>query len=145
MRSINRDSINGENCLKLTNEIIIFPYVTIIDSSINRENLQESQNKIFPINGTQLYICNATVIVLTTAALLLDWSSHLNVDRLHRLMRSMVQSYSFELFVLSFHICNGRLQINKKWLKKKYNKFKGRRANCASACVYCRNIVACLL
>ena len=32
----------------------IFPYITIIDSSINRENLRKSQNKIFPINGTQL-------------------------------------------------------------------------------------------
>ena len=38
------------------NEMNIFPYVTIIKSSINRENLQKSQNKIFPINGTQLYI-----------------------------------------------------------------------------------------
>ena len=33
----------------------IYPYITIVDSSINRENLQKSQNKIFPINGTQLY------------------------------------------------------------------------------------------
>ena len=56
LSSINRDSIYGENCLKFTNEMIIFPYVTIIDSSINRENLRKSQNKIFPINGTQLFI-----------------------------------------------------------------------------------------
>ena len=49
-------SINRENWLKLTNQMIIFPYVSIIDSSINRENLRKSQNKIFPINGTQLYL-----------------------------------------------------------------------------------------
>ena len=34
----------------------IYPYITIVDSSINRENLQKSENKIFPINGSQLYL-----------------------------------------------------------------------------------------
>ena len=41
--------------LKIQNEMNILPYVTIIDNSINRENFLKSQNKIFPINGTQLY------------------------------------------------------------------------------------------
>ena len=56
LNSINRDSIKGEIFLRFQNEMIIFPYITIIDSSINRENLQKSENKIFPINGTQLYL-----------------------------------------------------------------------------------------
>ena len=45
-----------ENFLKIQNETNIFLYVTIIDNSINRENFLKSQNKIFPNNGTQLYI-----------------------------------------------------------------------------------------
>ena len=37
------------------NEMIIFPYITIIERAINRENLRKFQNKIFPFNGVRLY------------------------------------------------------------------------------------------
>ena len=35
--------------------MIIFPYITIIERAINRENLKKLQNKFFPFNGVRLY------------------------------------------------------------------------------------------
>ena len=55
LNSINRDSTNREFFRKAQNEMNIFPYITIKENSINRENLQKLENNLFPINGIQLY------------------------------------------------------------------------------------------
>ena len=39
--AIKGDSIKGENFRKIQNEWIIFPYITIIERAINRENLRK--------------------------------------------------------------------------------------------------------
>ena len=56
MNSINRDSINGENCLKLQNEMNIFPYVTIINSSIKRENLKIIFSLLMELNCIKIKV-----------------------------------------------------------------------------------------
>ena len=53
--AIKGDSLKGENFRKIRNELIIFPYITIIERAINRENLRKFQNKFFPLNGVRLY------------------------------------------------------------------------------------------
>ena len=53
--AIKGDSIKGENFRKIQNELIIFPYITIIERAINRENLRKFKNKFFPFNGVRLY------------------------------------------------------------------------------------------
>ena len=63
MSSINRDSNNRENWLKIQNEMNIFPYFTIKYSSIIKKNLKKFQYKIFPINETQLYVSQAEITV----------------------------------------------------------------------------------
>ena len=52
--AIKGDSIKGENFRKIQNELIIFPYITIIERAINRENLRKFQNNFFPFNGVRL-------------------------------------------------------------------------------------------
>ena len=53
--AIKGDSIKGENFRKIQNEMIIFPYITIIERAINRENLKKLQNKFYPFNGVRQY------------------------------------------------------------------------------------------
>ena len=43
------NAIKGENFRKIQNELIIFPYITIIERAINRENLRKFQNKFSPL------------------------------------------------------------------------------------------------
>ena len=47
--AIKGDSIKGENFWKIQNELIIFPYITIIERAINRENLRKFQNNFSPL------------------------------------------------------------------------------------------------
>ena len=53
--SIKGDAIKIEIFWKINNEMIIFPYITIIKRSTNTENLGKSKNEFVPFNGTQLY------------------------------------------------------------------------------------------
>ena len=48
------NAIKGDNFQKIQNEIIIFPYKSIIERAINRENLRKFRNKFVPFNGVRL-------------------------------------------------------------------------------------------
>ena len=50
------DAIKGDNFEKIENEMIIFPYITIIKRSINRDNLRIFQNIFVPFNRIRLYV-----------------------------------------------------------------------------------------
>ena len=55
LRDAQSNAIKGDNFEKIQNEMIIFPYITIIEGFITRENLRKSQNKIFTFNCDRLY------------------------------------------------------------------------------------------
>ena len=50
------NAIEGDNFEKKSNEMIIFPCITVMERSINRDTVQNSQNKFVPFNGVQLLL-----------------------------------------------------------------------------------------